>query len=323
MTSFFFSRSKILFYCLFSFLLPLNSSYASQEANNMMRGAHLYSIAKSHKSADRETYYIPSEYGRIFFSYDNGEYFHLARTDTKQNITSIKFQNKDIGYAVGHDSIILKTTDGGFNWSTIYSESSDEKPLFKVYIKGNNIFAIGAYGLFLYSYDDGEHWEKISIDNNKPHLYDISFISDSEFYLVGESGYFSKGYLENNRIQIEKINTPYQGSYFGLCTKSSPGEVLLYGLRGNLYIYSPDLENFKKISQEDTHALFTSLRIDKRVIFAGQGGYIISKNMNSDLISYHHLDDHISITGMKHLKGGMILLTTETGIRYLHKSEIY
>ncbi|GLQ32322.1 WD40/YVTN/BNR-like repeat-containing protein [Litoribrevibacter albus] len=56
------------------------------------------------------------ERGHILYSDDNGKSWVQADVPVIVNIISAHFVNDSIGWAVGHDGVVLKTTNGGQSW---------------------------------------------------------------------------------------------------------------------------------------------------------------------------------------------------------------
>ena len=57
------------------------------------------------------------EYGDILLSDDEGQSWHQAKkVPTTVTLTAVDFVDDKTGWAVGHDTVILKTEDGGETW---------------------------------------------------------------------------------------------------------------------------------------------------------------------------------------------------------------
>lgn len=59
---------------------------------------------------------VAGERGHIFFSDDNGATWAQAEVPVSITLTALAFPVPAIGWAVGHDGVILKTTDSGSSW---------------------------------------------------------------------------------------------------------------------------------------------------------------------------------------------------------------
>lgn len=55
-------------------------------------------------------------FGHIIYSDNDGVTWHQAAVPVTTTLTSVHFVSGSIGWAAGHDGVILKTTDGGKNW---------------------------------------------------------------------------------------------------------------------------------------------------------------------------------------------------------------
>ncbi len=78
-----------------------------------------------------------------------------------------KFLNASTGFAAGKNGTIIKTTDGGNNWSIIYSDSNVTFNTFKI-INSNAIFVAGSKGVILKSINLGISWINKSLSMTEP-----------------------------------------------------------------------------------------------------------------------------------------------------------
>ena len=56
-------------------------------------------------------------YGHVIVSTDNGYTWFQGSVPVTTTLTSVDFSDEENGWAVGHDGVILNTTDGGKNWA--------------------------------------------------------------------------------------------------------------------------------------------------------------------------------------------------------------
>ncbi len=104
---------------------------------------------------------VVGERGHILISDDDGESWVQTRVPTHATLTGVYFRNSRLGWAVGHDAVILRTTDGGERWTQVYAAPREDMPLFDIWFKdANHGIAVGAYGLFLVSTDGGLNWSR-------------------------------------------------------------------------------------------------------------------------------------------------------------------
>lgn len=56
------------------------------------------------------------ERGHIILSHDDGRTWRQAQVPVMTTLTAVYFVNKNTGWAVGHDAVVLNTQDGGLTW---------------------------------------------------------------------------------------------------------------------------------------------------------------------------------------------------------------
>lgn len=98
--------------------------------------------------------------GYIVYSDNDGESWQRAKTPLGLALlNSVYFSDANTVWAVGHDSVILKSTDQGKEWTQVYSSAKDQRPLMDIlFVDANHGFAVGAYGAFLETLDAGKTW---------------------------------------------------------------------------------------------------------------------------------------------------------------------
>lgn len=104
---------------------------------------------------------------RIFKTINGGLDWVCLNYPETNSLQNLCFLNKDTGFVVGGNpllNIILKTTDGGNNW-TLTSDSSGSY-LCSIYFVDSNVgYTGGRFGTFFKTTDCGLTWEKIVIGN--------------------------------------------------------------------------------------------------------------------------------------------------------------
>jgi len=220
---------------------------------------------------------VVGERGHILYSDDQGASWTQARVPTIATLTGVFFHDKNLGWAVGHDAVILRTTDGGKNWARVYFGPEEERPLLDVWFKdANNGFAVGAYGFFLTTSDGGLNWSDNMISEDDWHLNKIMRSENGKLYLAAEAGLI---YRSDDRGKTWKsLPSPYEGSFFGVLPLDGD-TVLIFGLQGNLFRSEDAGENWQKIETETKSMLNSGLKLnDGRVIIVGLGGTVLVSN---------------------------------------------
>ncbi|OUR82765.1 hypothetical protein A9Q82_04670 [Cycloclasticus sp. 46_120_T64] len=248
-------------------------------------------LTDSEKLAADAGYVGVGLYGHIVYSKD-GNTWNQATSPVQILLTNVFFLNENLGWATGHDAVILHTKDGGQNWQLQYEDpipgGDIPKPLLDVYFSDeNNGFASGAYGLMLKTVDGGENWQMVSTEALYEKLMDLEMEPEPNFnslipfgdklFIAGELGtilLFDPAAMdEESRWTL--VDSPYVGSYFG--AKTIGDDLYIYGLRGNVYHSVDTGESWKKIETGVVTNIYDCLALaDGDVVFLGAGGTILT-----------------------------------------------
>jgi len=103
-------------------------------------------------------------------------------------LNSVKFINPEVGFILGRDGLILKTTDGGNSWQEISSNTNNwlEDIFFIDGIKG---WITGSNGTVLITSDGGDNWNNINTSINT-HLRSIYFLNDDFGWVSGDNAIY-------------------------------------------------------------------------------------------------------------------------------------
>jgi photosystem II stability/assembly factor-like uncharacterized protein len=123
--------------------------------------------------------------GTIIKTTDNGINWSIKQTGFDYKLNNCFFINSEVGWGVGvggdwphYVSIILKTTNGGENWYTQYSDTTDSELFNVLFTNENEGIAVGDLGLILKTVDGGNTWNSIP-SGTYNYLYDLSFANNN------------------------------------------------------------------------------------------------------------------------------------------------
>lgn len=181
-------------------------------------------------------------WGHIVLSDDKGLTWRQAqKVPTRTTLTSVFFTDDNQGWAVGHDTIVLHTKDGGETWEMQYSDPPAETPLLSVWFENNQHgIAAGSFSYMLETFDGGKTWENRPVLEEEPegfeqpHLNTIFWGPDrqTQVLIAAEAGHFFRS--SDTGKTWEMIKLPYNGSFWsGLVTKT--GRILALGMRGHIF----------------------------------------------------------------------------------------
>jgi photosystem II stability/assembly factor-like uncharacterized protein len=205
------------------------------------------------------------ERGTILLSDDQGKSWRQVPVPVSVSLTGVSFIDGQTGWVVGHGQLVLHSQDGGQTWQRqldgvqaarielettqadpnasedqrktaqrLVKEGADKPFLDVHFFDAQHGLVVGAYGSIFATADGGKTWRSRRADLNNQagrHLYRLH-VQGNDLYLAGEQGalYHARG----RDSRFEQIKTPYAGSFFGVLL-SAKGDVLAYGLRGNLW----------------------------------------------------------------------------------------
>jgi len=128
-----------------------------------------------------------SAYGVILRTSDGGDSWNKIYETYFGYLSSIKFASQNIGYAVGENSIVAKTSDGGLTWSDIVVISQGNYDWQEVYFVDENIgWLVDLFGAVVKTTDGGVTWnEQIPRFIIPSNYYSVCFLDSLKGWVVG------------------------------------------------------------------------------------------------------------------------------------------
>jgi photosystem II stability/assembly factor-like uncharacterized protein len=206
--------------------------------------------------------------GGIYLSEDAGKSWSQAGVPVSVDLTAVHFPSERQGWAVGHDGVVLRSTDGGRNWRLLldgrraatqmqayyerqpasddamvaaaleesrrFAQEDGARPFLDVWFEDEKLgYVVGAWGLILRTQDGGESWEPWMhrTDNlDSLHLNAIRRVA-GRLWIVGERGLMLR--LDEAAGRFVAMASPNTGTYFGIAGADST--LLAYGLQGRAF----------------------------------------------------------------------------------------
>jgi photosystem II stability/assembly factor-like uncharacterized protein len=281
---------------------------------------------------------VVGERGHILYSNNNQEWTQ-ASVETRQTLTNVFMLNEKTGWAVGHDAIILKTTDAAKTWRKVFSDVKEEAPLLDIFFKDElNGVAIGAYSLLYVTADGGLSWNKTELNlsdiNNKKmeensleftdvfdfHLNDIAYAGEGRFYIATEAGHILRSDDDTNSWQ--DLASPYHGSFFGVLPLSF-NDVLVYGLRGHLYRSSDAGESWQQIESHSKEMLTDAVQLSNGdIVVTGLAGTLLLSNDNGRTFSKIKLQHRHGLSTVVEKEEGILMFAGDAGIQLIPEDSL-
>ena len=211
---------------------------------------------------------LNEEKRRLFPLESTGVWTELNPKVPRVDYLGIQFVNKDSGWAVGDLGALIKSTDGGNNWTL--SETNTTTPLLKVRsYNGQILIASGFNGLILRSTDDGETFTQVT-SNVTGDLWGLQMLNDTLGWACGNANSLTK--TTDGGQTWQRIFTPgYTADYWWIDFLNES-----YGLiaaNGKVLRTIDGGLNWEIIQAGDSQPLFSIDVIDSlHIAAAGYGG---------------------------------------------------
>lgn len=293
-----------------------------------------------------DTFVITGDRGHVLISEDQGRSWEQQRTPTRVPLTGVWFHDRNLGWAVGHDAVILRTENGGESWCQVHSAPELERPLFDIWFEDeHNGFAVGAYGYFLRSSDGGLSWREegleiigddVAGDLDDDELEDDGAWDDDEWlddelaadlhlnrvvtdaagrlYLMAEAGTVFRSEDQGNSWIA--LDPPYEGSFFGALPPDDES-MLVFGLRGNMFRTWDAGETWRSVRLPVDTSLFGGARLqDGGLIVVGTAGVMLVSR-EGDRFRLVQRADRKALMAAMSTGDGAVIVIGEPGVERL------
>ncbi len=277
------------------------------------------------------------ERGHVLVSDDAGGSWVQSEVPTRTLLTAVYFHDERLGWAVGHDALILRTGDGGRHWERVHYDPGAEAPLLDLWFRdARHGIAVGAYGLMLESSDGGARWTRVEFrprplpdtgsegsdeDLGEPYDFHLNAIADAgggRLYLAAEAGRLYRS-QDSGRSWAE-LPSPYRGSWFGILALG--GDALLaYGLRGHLFRSEDGGGSWSALTTDTKEMLTDGLRLgDGTIVVTGLGGVVLVSHDGGRRFELHAQADRLGNSAIVEAVDGTVIAAGESGLRRLPPS---
>jgi photosystem II stability/assembly factor-like uncharacterized protein len=291
--------------------------------------------------------------GHILYSDDQGKSWVQASVPVSSDLVSVYFPSPKKGWAVGHDGIVLHSSDGGATWIkqfdgriaaqvmlSYYTEhppkdmkgeseatarlmedvkrfvqDGPDKPFLDVWFENETTgFIVGTFNLIFRTTDGGNSW--------KPWLDRTENPRGLHFYAIRPIGkdlfiVGEQGLVQKFDGRAERfhaIKTPYQGTFFGITGK--PGSVIVFGLRGNTFRSRDGGASWQKIETGiDVGLTGATVTENGRVVLVSQAGHIFIGDDDVANVTPIKVEQMFPATAVCPLNKDTLILTGLGGVK--------
>ncbi|KZZ62620.1 hypothetical protein A3762_13080 [Oleiphilus sp. HI0125] len=203
------------------------------------------------------------------------------------------------------------------------AEIGASKPFLDVaFLTDTHGFAVGAYGFLFETTDGGRTWENAGdrLDNlDRFHLNAIKVLEGGNLIIAGEAGVL---FTSSDKGQSwDTVNSPYEGSFFGVLPLKDKNSALVFGLRGNLFKTVNAGRSWSKVdSGTESSLMGGALDGNKQISITGNAGTVIVSNDGGETFSSYSRADRLGHTAMVYITRDRLALVGESGVELVSPS---
>ncbi|MDB5988369.1 MAG: hypothetical protein JWR16_3422 [Nevskia sp.] len=288
------------------------------------------------------------ELGTILIADSPSGPWTIAKVEPQRGstFTQVLFVDDKLALAVGHDSWIVRSEDGGQSWKEVNFNAEQSEPLLG--IAGpfhGKLFAFGGFGQMLVSGDLGKSWQPQTIDTATPavaapktavapadpygadatddggagrHFNGMVQLGDGSLLLVGEKGLMMKS--GDGGAHWKLLPAVYNGSFFGALMLPSQ-TVLVYGMRAHVFISHDNGKTWQAGVTPGQMSLFGgTVTTDGAIYLVGDGNTVLKSKDGGAHFSLAVLADQAGVgtrgglAAVLPLSGSALLTAGENGV---------
>jgi photosystem II stability/assembly factor-like uncharacterized protein len=287
--------------------------------------------------------------GHVLVSSDAGATWTQSKVPVASDLTAVFFADEANGWAVGHDGVILRSSDGGDSWelqldgaraaaaiaasmqapasadprseraqallaeARRFAAQGADKPFLDVWFAdARNGYAVGAYNLLFKTADGGRTWESWFDRSDNPKLFNLYAIRPAAgaLFIAGEGGLVLR--LDEGAQRFRAVAVPYAGSFFGIA--GAGASAIVFGLRGNAYASADSGATWARLDAGLGGTVVAATRTRKGALLLADGaGRIASSIDGGRTFTPLTVRPSSPITGLADVGGGYLALVGPRG----------
>ena len=270
--------------------------------------------------------------GHILVSDDAGaSWKQSAHVPTLALLTAVTLIDDRHAWAVGHDEVILRTSDGGVSWQKVHESIEAQRPLLDVWFRDSRQgIAIGAYSAYYTTADGGETWvprhfadlavpgQAKPIDgadeDGIPIEYHLNHIAQAggRLFIAAEAGHVYRS--DDMGASWRALPLPYDGSMYGLLPLEGDW-LLVFGLRGNLFRSDDAGESWADLPTGTVAMLTAGVRLDAATLaIVGLAGAVLVSRDDGRSFTLEQRADRKGLAAAVAAGDDALLVVGEAGI---------
>ena len=193
-------------------------------------------------------------------------------------------------------------------------DQGPDKPFLDVhFFDAQRGLVVGAYGAIFATQDGGKTWRSRRADVPNPtgrHLNHL-LVQGESVYLAGEQGALFHAATPDGAFKL--VQTPYAGTFFGIFA-SGQGDLLAYGLRGNVWRNPAGTDTWDKVATPAPVTITAGARLsDGRLILVDEAGKLLLSRDHGQTFAQVALKQAASFTDVAQASDGSLVLSSARG----------
>lgn len=199
----------------------------------------------------------------------------------------------------------------------IDAEVGASKPLLDVlFWSRTEGVVVGAYGFIFKTEDGGSTWRNLgsNMDNaDRFHLNAVTQIKGGTLLAAGEAGVLFRS--TDLGESWESIDSPYDGSFFGVSATGEEGTALAFGLRGNLFRTTDDGVSWEELdSNTESTLMGASFDGDNGITIVGNSGSVLRSRDGGMTFNETIRENRLGNVSVIHISEDKLVMVGESGV---------
>lgn len=262
---------------------------------------------------------VVGERGHVLLSESRTDWRQARLVPTRSTLTAVTAVGDKL-WAVGHDQVIIHSSDGGETWSLQHAspwsaEKADDPrasaPLLSVlFLDENRGFAVGAYGLLLRTVDGGRTWTRTDLVIKKEELEEKDEGSAAAA-VTGEEGGLEGWLFSEEDLELGEEEDPHLNAI----VRTGDGSLFIAAERGAAFRSTDGGETWERISLPYEGSMFGAIGYEgRRVLVFGLRGHVFESDDLGDTWRTLETGTELSIMGGAALADGGTVLVGANGL---------
>jgi photosystem II stability/assembly factor-like uncharacterized protein len=219
--------------------------------------------------------------GKAAKTIDGGKNWTEMNLNNYSKLKQIKFSNPNIGWIVGENGLLLKTTDGGNNWLKVIHlpKVNEINSILTFPDKPESIIIVGSKGLFAISEDEGITWKTSKVFGQKE-INSIECSDNMNFVIAGKNGLLMN--TKDGGKQWNSIKLPEKASKTDFISAIilENGSYFVSSGNGNLYYTNNNGESWYNPDIAEISSRSTFYGNNKLISVGKNGNYFVIDDVN-------------------------------------------